>query len=273
MDRKRRDAAGSSFDVFLCHNTEDKPEVRLVAEALESSGIKVWFDERELRPGTVWQEFLEQQIGSIGAAAVFVGKSGIGPWQNRELRAFLNQFVRRGCTVIPVVLSSAKERPDLPIFLQDFHWVDFRQSNPVPLKQLIWGITGNKPDTRLPRAPTDAEPEPERPAVLWQSSALPQDRDQEARKREFLAFLGRWRSEIERINPVHREAVLRAYECRIHEFHALRAKVRGDFTDPRFDKAANTLGSIRREDILNARAGADARDVVCTQLDILKDCQ
>src|SRR5262245_17595484 len=103
------------------------------------------WDEREIRPGTFWQTALEQQIGFIKSAAVFVGDSGIGPWQLPEIQAFLNQFVKRACPVIPVVLGTAKSAPKLPILLENLHWVDFRVTHLDPLKQLIWGITGKKP--------------------------------------------------------------------------------------------------------------------------------
>jgi hypothetical protein len=133
------------FDVFLCHNGEDKPAVRDIAQQLVKEGIKPWLDEREIRPGTSWQTALEQQIGIIKSAAVFVGDSGIGPWQLPEIQAFLNQFVKRACPVIPVVLGSAKSTPKLPLLLENLHWVDFRATHLDPLKQLIWGITGKKP--------------------------------------------------------------------------------------------------------------------------------
>ena len=38
-----------------------------------------WLDEWKLRPGLPWQPLLEEQIGKIKSAAVFVGKNGRGP--------------------------------------------------------------------------------------------------------------------------------------------------------------------------------------------------
>jgi hypothetical protein len=78
------------FDVFLCHNSEDKPAVRKIARTLAKKEIKPWLDEKEIRPGTSWQ------------------------------------FVKRKCPVIPVVLPSAKTTPKLPWTLANRHWVDFR---------------------------------------------------------------------------------------------------------------------------------------------------
>lgn len=134
------------FDVFLCHNSEDKPIIRWVAVKLREGSILPWLDEEELPPGRPWQEELERQIERIKSAAVFVGPSGIGPWQNREMRAFLNEFVERGCTVIPVLLPGVPTpTPTLPVFLKGLTWVDLRAQDTAGIDRLIWGITGRKP--------------------------------------------------------------------------------------------------------------------------------
>jgi hypothetical protein len=108
------------FDVFLCHKSEDKPTVKDIGNQLKDLGILPWLDEWELRPGLPWQRLLEEQIGQIKSVAVFVGRQGIGPWQQQELEAFLREFVNRGCPVIPVLLPDAPEEPQLPIFLRGY---------------------------------------------------------------------------------------------------------------------------------------------------------
>ncbi len=40
-----------SYDVFLSHSAKDKAVVRPLAEQLPQDGLKVWFDERVLKPG------------------------------------------------------------------------------------------------------------------------------------------------------------------------------------------------------------------------------
>ncbi len=132
------------FDVFLCHNSQDKEEVRNIAKSLQKLGLRPWLDEWELRPGLPWQRLLEQQIESIRAAAVCVGKNGVGPWQNTELDAFLRELHGRSCPVIPVLLSDCPNPPPLPVFLRGMTWVDFRNTNPDPLELLRWGITGTR---------------------------------------------------------------------------------------------------------------------------------
>jgi hypothetical protein len=43
--------AGFQHDVFLSHSSKDKAVVRAVAERLRADGLRVWFDEWEIKPG------------------------------------------------------------------------------------------------------------------------------------------------------------------------------------------------------------------------------
>jgi serine/threonine protein kinase len=140
--------AANDFDVFLCHSSADKPEVRDLGERLKERGILPWLDEEQLRPGLPWQRALEKQIKKIRTAAVVVGKNGTGPWQEMELEAFLRKFVNRGAPVIPVILRDCPRKLRLPVFLEGMTWVDFRQSLPDPMERLIWGITGERESNR-----------------------------------------------------------------------------------------------------------------------------
>jgi WD40 repeat protein len=132
------------YDVFLCHNSEDKPAVKAIGERLKKLGILPWLDEWDLQPGLPWQQSLEEQIDQVKAVAVFVGAKGLGPWQDLEQNAFLRQFVKRRCPIIPVILETSVQAPKLPYFLEGMGWVDFRKSDPDPMAQLVWGITGKR---------------------------------------------------------------------------------------------------------------------------------
>jgi hypothetical protein len=41
------------FDVFLCHNSEDKPAIRNIARKLVENGITPWLDDEQIRSGTL----------------------------------------------------------------------------------------------------------------------------------------------------------------------------------------------------------------------------
>ena len=138
-------SAARRYDVFLSYNRSDHTEVLEIAGRLASSGITPWIDSEQLRPGLPWQRALEKQIPLIASAAVFIGRNGRRPWQNVEIDAFLREFARRNCPVIPVLLESSKRKPRLPAFLQGMTWVDFRLGQLYGVEQLVWGITGVRP--------------------------------------------------------------------------------------------------------------------------------
>ncbi len=138
-------AKAEPFDVFLSHNSQDKPAVIELAEALRDRNVRVWLDAWELVPGERWQAAIEQAILNSRTAAVIVGPDGIGPWEEPEMRACLDECVRRKMAVIPVLLPDAGN-PALPLFLRQFTWVDFRKGvSDAMLDRLEWGITGVKP--------------------------------------------------------------------------------------------------------------------------------
>ncbi len=135
------------FDVFLSHNSRDKPVVEEIGALLEGQGLRVWLDKWELRPGFPWQEGLEEGIQASRAGAVFVGVEGLGSWQEPEMRAFIARSRREKIPVIPVLLPGCPESPQLTVFLEAFTWVDLRQElSEDGFARLIWGITGKRPD-------------------------------------------------------------------------------------------------------------------------------
>jgi hypothetical protein len=157
----------AQFDTFLSYNSQDKLIVRQLADALVALGLRPWLDERELVPGRLWQEALEQIIHTTKTAVVLVGPAGLGPWEETEVRACLDASVKRKLPVIPVLLPGA---PDLPVFLQAFTWVDLRGGlKDDGLNRLVWGITGQKPAS----VPSPAESAPQAPGTTQSERGSP----------------------------------------------------------------------------------------------------
>lgn len=132
----------AEYDVFLSYNWRDKDAVRSIARLLRNRGLRPWMDERQLRPGSLWQPELEEIIARVPAAAVVIGGQR-GPWQTREIYAFIQQSVSRGCAIVPVLLPDANTA-DLPVFLQGLTWVNLAVPEPDPIDQLVWGVTGQQ---------------------------------------------------------------------------------------------------------------------------------
>jgi hypothetical protein len=139
--------ARGDFDVFLAHNSRDKPQVRVLAAALRRRGINPWIDEQQIPPGRWWQDVLLQAITQVRSAAICMSTSGLGRWQALELKTFISQCVEKNLPVIPVLLPGTRELPhELPL-LRELHYVKFeaRLDEPDGLDNLEWGITGKRP--------------------------------------------------------------------------------------------------------------------------------
>jgi WD40 repeat protein len=132
-----------SFDVFCCYNSADRTEVQKIAQELKQRGFLPWLDQWQLRPGLPWQDALQTQVRGARSVAVFIGKRGFGPWQSLEMKAFIEEFTKRGCPVIPVLLPDFDDAMPLPWYLAGMTWVDFRSPEPDPLERLTFGITGS----------------------------------------------------------------------------------------------------------------------------------
>lgn len=137
--------------VFLCHNSEDKPDVEKVRKLLlESYGIETFMDKYDFQVFQGWEDQLQQEISKALAAVIFVGGSGLGPWQTKEVedffkRSFSNHKFPAGLVLLPSCPDDMKasSKPELE-WLSRRHWVDFRQADPDPMSQLILALTQNK---------------------------------------------------------------------------------------------------------------------------------
>ena len=156
------------FDTFLSYDSRDKDSIRQVFEALKARGIKPWWDEDQIRPGSSFQQDLTAAMRRCGSTCVFFGpgRSEPGRWQRPELE-FAFKLMREGNhRVIPVLLPEVDPGFMLPEFLPTLSCVAFKDSlDEKTLDKLQWGITGTKPDL-VPRAP-----ERERPRVEDTSEA------------------------------------------------------------------------------------------------------
>src|SRR5437016_2718356 len=97
------------FDVFVSYHWRDRAQVERIAHALRAAGVRPFVDRWYLTPGRPWPSALESAISSCGAAAVFVGAEGLGPWQQREKDLALErQVTDPNFGVIPVLLPGAE---------------------------------------------------------------------------------------------------------------------------------------------------------------------
>jgi hypothetical protein len=140
------------FDVFLAHNSQDKPQVRAIAKQLKRRGLRVWLDEEQIPPGRPFQDVIQQALQNVSCAAIFIGSGGLGKWQILESRSLLTRFVNADIPVIPVLLPGVEGIPDHLLFLQELNYVKFNNGidDCAALDKLESGIR-QKPVKSLPK--------------------------------------------------------------------------------------------------------------------------
>ena len=196
------------FDVFLSHSSADKAVVEALAHRLmDEAGLEPFLDKWHLVPGNPWQEELEKALDNSRTCAVFIGLTGIGPWENEEMRSALNTRVGQpGFRVVPVLLPGADmpDRGRLPRFLSRLTWVDFRGPEGVhdgnTFHRLVAGILGVAPgrDNHAATTPPVAECpyrglevfNEEHARFFFGREATTQHLAEVLRKANFLAVLG-----------------------------------------------------------------------------------
>lgn len=135
------------YDVFLAYNSIDEGFVEGVASGLRGRGINPWFARWCLPPGRQFQREIQRVFFSVQSVAVCVGPGGVGPWEDLEIQAAIQMFVKRHAPVIPVILPGCRREVELPLFLREFSMVSFEggPDDTNALDQLEWGITGIRP--------------------------------------------------------------------------------------------------------------------------------
>jgi hypothetical protein len=121
----------TDFDVFLSHNSHEKPVVERIATKLAAANLRPWLDKWCLTPGGDWQEELAAGLRASASCAVLVGPSDAGDWEREEWRVALNRAAtNRAFRIFLVLLPGVPEPFDvnaLSPFLSTRTWVDFRK--------------------------------------------------------------------------------------------------------------------------------------------------
>ena len=131
------------FDLFLAHNSTDKPTVRRLCRLLTERGLRCWLDEQQILPGGQQQPLIEQGLEDSRSIAICIGPNDFGPWQAEERQAAITLAVRDQHPVIPVLLPGAPAPSELPLLLANRACADLRDGlQAAAIDHLIAGITG-----------------------------------------------------------------------------------------------------------------------------------
>ncbi|MGK7951783.1 MAG: GUN4 domain-containing protein [Xenococcaceae cyanobacterium] len=154
------------YDVFLCHNNEDKRKVRIIKQELEKQNIRCFLDE-SMSGGEQWKDSIDLAMSNSKSVAIFVGSHGLGNYQKEEIEDLHLRAGFNSTLVIPVLLSGAtreseddfQSSPSIK-WIWDRQSVDFRPNgkDKNPHEKLIKAIRGTNSQNNQARS-TESETE------------------------------------------------------------------------------------------------------------------
>src|ERR1017187_7068140 len=154
-----------TYDVFLSHNSQDKPRVRKLAERLRGAGLRVWFDEWVIRPGEDIYLAIEHGLEAARVQVLCLSPAALGAegvTLERSTVLFRDPG-NAGRRFVPLLLADCT----LPDTLRRYKYVDFRGETKAAFEDLLSvcraeaELPRQVQERRKPKAERKAEPKPE----------------------------------------------------------------------------------------------------------------
>jgi len=141
------------YDVFLAHNSQDKPRVRKVAERLKQAGLRVWLDEWVIKPGDDVYLAIERGLEAARVQVLCLSPAALGSeWVTLERSTVLfRDPTNQGRRFVPLLLADCT----LPDALRRYKYVDFRQETQTAFDELLAACR-----EEAEAAPPTPQPEP-----------------------------------------------------------------------------------------------------------------
>jgi hypothetical protein len=123
-----------SYDVFLSHNAKDKPRVRRLAERLRQAGLRVWFDDWNIRSGDIIALKVDEGLEQSRVLLLCISRTLASGWVALERSTAIHRDPsNEGRRFIPLLLADC----DLPDTLRRYKNVDFREEAESAFEELL----------------------------------------------------------------------------------------------------------------------------------------
>jgi len=155
------------YDIFLSHNSKDKPLVRKLAERLKQSGLRLWFDEWIIKPGD--DIFLQIEQGLQGSRTLILCMTP---------SAFESDWVGLERNTVLFRDPSNKNRRFIPLFMKDctipdtirrYSYVDYRKQGNEAFEKLV---SACKPEIETPKPEPEKKLKTQKPVAVFERTLL-----------------------------------------------------------------------------------------------------
>lgn len=127
--------------VFLSYASGDRPAVEKLKTALEQSGVDVFFDRDQLKPGNDWEGKLRRSIRQCSLFVPVISRQTLTPdrrffrkeWNLALEEAQMVSFSTDEAFLLPVVIDDTNiDHPALPEKFRAAQWKSLPQGEPTP---------------------------------------------------------------------------------------------------------------------------------------------
>jgi WD40 repeat protein len=123
------------YDVFLSHNSQDKPRVRRLAERLKAAGVQVWLDEWVIRAGDIIALKVDEGLEHSRVLLLCISPAALASgWVALERSTAIHRDPSNaGRRFIPLLLDDCA----LPDTLRRYKYVDFREESEAAFAEVL----------------------------------------------------------------------------------------------------------------------------------------
>jgi small GTP-binding protein len=149
------------YDIFLSHSTHDKPAVRELAERLKRDGLRVWFDEWEIKPGDMITKRIDDGLEASRILVLVMSQHAFASdWATLESGTFrFRDPTNKDRRFIPLRLDDA----EIKDALKQFAYVDWRNQSRAEYARLL---TACRPEVAETKSASDSKQKIQQARVL-----------------------------------------------------------------------------------------------------------
>lgn len=166
------------YDVFLSHNSQDKPAVRALRDRLVAQGCEVFFDDKDLLHEEIAGSQIDEVFEQTSVFAGCWGPAGVGRYHKAELDIAFNNYVQYNSILVTVILPEASPKDPSARF-RSFPPIVFTSiQDAAPLKKILAVVDRARAEKGLPPRVVPGDETPKVAASPAQALADTTDQDQ-----------------------------------------------------------------------------------------------
>lgn len=143
--------------LFFSYNRKDTEFALKLADDLTARGLNVWIDQRDIAPGTRWDDEIENALALSGTQIVILSPTSV---ESQNVLDEVSFAIDAGKRIIPIVLETCH----VPLRLSRFQYIDFTAGYEMGLKNLYAVLNGKPQEANVNQKQSSGKKDEPKPA-------------------------------------------------------------------------------------------------------------